>query len=539
MKHTIIYLGTLAILAGTIEAKAAEQEKLTIEKATVFLSSAQLTSSAKVNLHKGENEILFSNVAGNINTESIVINIGNGVAVTSTTFQNNFLGQENVSPKVKALKDSIEAVNNQRKPLANKLSVVTEQISILQSNKKVAGEDNGLSVAELQKMLDLVGTKMEQYLNTKATYEQQIAKIDEKITKLKQQLDEEQRNMYQPGGQLLVKFYAPEATAAPVSIKYVVPSAGWSPIYDVWADDASKPIRLYYKANVYQNSGVKWDNVRLTLSTGNPQENMQSPELSPWYLSFYQNTPRAGLVKSMAVSATAEDLYMAAPMAKAVYDSNNQASISNYVTTDNSGVNTEFDIDLSYSIVSDGQQHLVAIKKYEVPASYQYFIVPKMDKDAFLQAKVTSWQDLNLLPGQTNIFYEGTYVGQGYVDPNSVTDTLTFSLGRDKKVVVKRERDVKLRSVKTIGSNVKETFVYNISVRNTRKEAINVVMQDQLPVSNDKDIEVNDTEYSGATLEPTTGKLTWNMTINGNETKKQALSYTIKYPKGKVVSGLR
>lgn len=243
--------------------------------------------------------------------------------------------------------------------------------------------------------------------------------------------------------------------------------------------------------------------------------------------------------KKYGVTATAEDVYTAAPMAKAVGDFNNQASISNYVTTDNSGVNTEFDIDLPYSIVSDGQQHLVAIKKYEVPASYQYFIVPKMDKDAFLQAKVTSWQDLNLLPGQTNIFYEGTYVGQGYVDPNSVTDTLTFSLGRDKKVVVKRERDVKLRSVKTIGSNVKETFVYNISVRNTRKEAINVVMQDQLPVSNDKDIEVNDTEYSGATLEPTTGKLTWNMTINGNETKKQELSYTIKYPKGKVVSGLR
>ncbi len=214
-------------------------------------------------------------------------------------------------------------------------------------------------------------------------------------------------------------------------------------------------------------------------------------------------------------------------------------SINNYVSVDNAGINTSFDIDLPYTIPSDGQQHLVAIKKYELPATYRYYAVPKLDKDAFLQAQVTNWEDLNLLPGQTNIFYEGTYVGQGTIDVRNVKDTMTISLGRDKKIVVKRERDMKLRSVKTIGTNVRETFVYNITVRNTRKENINLIIEDQQPVSNDKDILIEDKDTGGSEYDELTGAMKWTLSLNANETKKVEFGYTIKYPKGKTVDNLR
>jgi len=143
------------------------------------------------------------------------------------------------------------------------------------------------------------------------------------------------------------------------------------------------------------------------------------------------------------------------------------------------------------------------------------------------------------LPGQTNIFYEGTYVGQGYIDVRNVKDTMTLSLGRDKKVVVKRERDTKLRSVKTIGTNVRETFAYSVTVRNTRKEAINLTIQDQMPVSNDKDIVIEDKDTGGAEYDETTGMLKWNISIAPNEAKKTGFGYTLKYPKGKTIAGLR
>ncbi len=335
-----------------------------------------------------------------------------------------------------------------------------------------------------------------------------------------------------------MKFYAKEAGAAPVAINYVVAHAGWTPTYDIMADDVKSPVKLYYKANIHQNCGVNWNNVRLTLSTGNPDEGVQAPTLNPWYLSFNEQKK---MMLFSAPKAVYDTMYIADPVTESDQYKivrKDEATIDDHVTVDNGGVNTSFDIDLPYTIPTDGKEYLIAVKKYDVPASYRYFAAPKLDNDAFLQADITQWEDLNLLPGTTNIFYEGAYVGQGAIDVHNLKDTMTISLGRDKKVVVKRERDVKLRSSKTIGANVKETFAYTITVRNTRKEPISITLHDQQPVTTEKDIVVEDKETGGADYNEQTGLMKWTMQINANETKKTGFGYTIKYPKGKTVANL-
>ena len=535
----------IAIALGTSSISLAQTpQQLSLNKATVFVRGAELTSTAKITFAKGENEYRFTNVAGSVNTQSIVVNAGNGVVVESVTFQNNYTATDNVSPKVKEIKDSIEILTARKEPIANKELAIDEQIAILQANRKVAGEQTGLSVAELLKMLDLVGAKLESYYNLKDKTQAEQKKLDERIAGLNKQLQEEQKKGYQPGGQLLVKFFAKEATTNNINITYVVPNAGWTPTYDVWADDAKSPIKFYYKANIYQNSGVKWNNVRLTLSTGNPQEGMQAPVLSPWYLSFYvltrKNLNRSDYyVKGADINRNqiGEDVFTTETYFNGRYqDSRNPTSMNQYVTVDNAGINTTFDIELPYTIPSDGQQHLVAVKKYDVPATYEYYAVPKADKDAFLLARITNWEDLNLLPGKTNIFYEGTYVGQGSIDTKHTKDTLSLSLGRDKKIVIKRERDKTYRSVKMIGTNVREEYAYNITVRNTRKEPVTLVLLDQMPVSNDKDIVIEDIDGGNGALDESNGMLKWGMTLNGNETKTLKFSFTLKYPKGKTLS---
>ena len=540
-KHTALLTGILLLVVSISHAQP--QHRLTIEEATVFLSGAELISTAKISLNKGENEILFTNVAGDVNSQSLSVSATNGVVVESATFQNNYLATEVLSPKAQAIKDSIELLTAYRKLVGNKIAVLDEQLAILKDNRKVSGTQNGLSVVELTKMLDLINTRMENYLNQKNKEEATVKKVDERITKLTMQLDEEQKKDYQPGGQLLVKFYAKEATASAIAITYIVPHAGWSPTYDVWADNASSPVKLYYKANIYQNSGVKWDNVRLSLSTGNPNEGVQAPVMTPWYLAFY--TPQVYDYKNVYNNAPKAMTIRA--YKKPLVDGNadlatggvaEQATMNEYVSVDNSGVNTSFDIELPYTIPSDGKQHLVAIKRFELPATYRYYTVPKLDKDVFLQAKITNWEDLNLLPGPTNIFYEGTYVGQGAVDPRNVKDTMTVSLGRDKKIVIKRVRNTKLRSVKTIGTNVRETFAYTLTVRNTRKEPINIAIQDQQPISNDKDIVIEDKDLGNAEYNETSGIMTWNLTLAPNESRELNFAYTVKYPKGKTVTGL-
>ncbi len=547
----MLYKNVIAITALLLCSNilwAQSKQKVDIESATVFLNGAELTSKAKVNLGAGETEILFTNVAGNVNQQSLTIGAGNGVVVQSATFQNNYLRDESLSPHAQDIKDSIEYLEKQRSSTNNELAAVSEQLTIISQNRQVSGANAGLSTTELIKMLDLVKARMAKLLDEKEGYAAAIRKTDERLKKLRQQLQQEQQKGFQPGGQLLVKFYTTRATTTDVNISYVVPNAGWSPSYDLRVDELGGPVKLHYKAHVYQNSGVAWNKVKLSLSTGNPNEGAEAPVLNPWYLAFYMPRPMAykNTIKSgayegdvnIAGGRSGDSKYIIDGVQ--VYGSRGinveQGTIDQYTQVDNSGINTSFDIDLAYTIPSDGQQINVAVKTEELPATYRHYAVPKLDRDAFLQAQITNWEDLNLLPAPTNIFYEGTYVGQGYLDVRNVEDTMNLSLGRDKRIVVRRECDKEMRTVKTIGSNVKKTFLYKISVRNTRNKPIEVTVMDQLPISNDKDIEITDRNYKDAEYNETTGAVTWKLQLKPNETRELTVGYTVKYPKGKQVN---
>ncbi|NCX96668.1 MAG: DUF4139 domain-containing protein, partial [Chitinophagia bacterium] len=144
----------------------------------------------------------------------------------------------------------------------------------------------------------------------------------------------------------------------------------------------------------------------------------------------------------------------------------------------------------------------------------------------------------SLLPGETGIFYEGTYVGKGFIDPKSTKDTMKLSIGRDKKIVITRERDKKLRATKLLGSTVNDTYAYTIAVRNTRKQKATIEIEDQMPVSNDKDIVVETIDNDKAEYDAPTGKMKWTLELQPGETKKITFSYSITYPKGKRINGL-
>ncbi len=576
----------MALFVGAT-AHAETRQKLVMEHATVFLRGAEISCTAKVTLVKGENEFIFSNVANNINTGSVQISATNGVAVQSVNFQNYYQPKPEVITQVKTYDDSIKRLSRRRVFIANKIEVLDDQITAIKTSLST---DNTLPASELSKRLEMAGTKLQACLDSKSKQEEILQGIDEQIAQLQQlqqQQTEERKEKPVPGGQLQVKLYASQATTSAVTITYIMPDAGWLPIYDIMADDIKSPVQIYYKANIYQRGGIPWDNVKLTLSTGNPQEGMQVPVVNPVYVSLYTPPPitttttTTASVQNVVVKSykkplvdkykettvlTAEEIKNKpttnttdlVALTPGIYQSQRgqavnsdggrttgnlyaidgvqaQSSVASYVNVNNDGMNTTFDIDLPYTIPSDGQQHLVAVNKYKANATYEYYVAPKFDRDAFLIAKVTDWQELNLLPGQTNIFYEGTFIGQGNINPQQLGDTMRISLGRDKKIIVKRERNKELRSTKNIGSNVKEQMAYTTTIRNTRKEAINIILEDQVPVSNNSSVAIEDVETGTAERNESTGSLKWALSVASNETKTNTFTYTVKYPKSGII----
>ena len=303
------------------------------------------------------------------------------------------------------------------------------------------------------------------------------------------------------------------------------------------ATDTNSPIALNYRASVYQTTGEDWKNVKLKLCTGNPQQNGTKPSLYPWYLYIYNtytdyrsnNAPVAATEslsknedKSGGEKERAED-YIAAQTA------------ANYTTVNTNATNFEFDISLPYTINSDGKTTIVEIQNYTLPATYEYYCAPKLDPYAYLLAKVTGWEDYNLLSGYINLYFEGTYVGKSYLNTKDTKDTLDVSLGRDENIVVERKKQKEYNTNQFIGANRKVSFAWEINVRNKKKTPITIVVEDQLPLSTDKQIEIEQGETSNAKYDETTGFLSWKLNMKSSETQSIKFSYSVKYPKDKNV----
>ncbi|MEO6229509.1 MAG: DUF4139 domain-containing protein, partial [Ferruginibacter sp.] len=212
-------------------------------------------------------------------------------------------------------------------------------------------------------------------------------------------------------------------------------------------------------------------------------------------------------------------------------------NLGDYVSINDNQLNVVFDIDLPYDVASNGKEQTVTLKEFDVPVFYKHYSVPKLDKEAYLLGEVADWEKLNLLPGEANIIFEGTYVGKSYIDPSSTLDTLNLTLGKDKRVVVKREKLVDYSSVKFLGSNKKQIFTYEITVKNNKKEKVAMLLKDQYPLSTNKDIEVELLETSNASVNSDLGVMNWKLELAPGETRKVKMSYSIRYPKDRVING--
>jgi len=161
---------------------------------------------------------------------------------------------------------------------------------------------------------------------------------------------------------------------------------------------------------------------------------------------------------------------------------------------------------------------MVDLQEHTLAANYEYYAAPKIDRDAFLIARVTGWEELNLLSGEMNLFFEGTFVGKSFLNVRNTKDTLDLSLGRDKGIVITRE------DLKDFSSR-KEVRTWEITLRNTKNSPVNINLEDQFPLSTNKEIEIKHLGMAGADFQKDSGKLIWRMSLDPAQSKKYRLSY--------------
>jgi uncharacterized protein (TIGR02231 family) len=514
--------------------------KSTITDVTVYLSGAQVSEEATLSLKAGENTLLFTGLAQNIDPRSIQAVAPEIVLINSVRHEVNYLVQLTNSPRVQRLQDSLKLIAERLEVLGNEGEVLTQEQDMILANQSLVGEAKGVTSDDLRKAADFFRSRLHDIADRLLTNTRAQTKLNEQQARITQQLDELNASSGQPTNDIVVKVKADNARTVRIGIRYFVPDAGWVPGYDLRAKDTDSPITIDYRADVWQNTGVPWKDVTLTLSSGDPLQGGTKPELAQWNLAFatgYAYGIKGGRNAVSELYDQEQNEILEEDSKSDGYDSPAK-TLADYTLMRNTATTAEFAISVKQDVPSDGKKQQVSVQSATLPAVYAHYAVPKLDKDAFLVARITGWESLNLLPGSVNIFFEGTYVTEAFLDPTNTIDTLDFSLGRDKKVIIERNLLKDYNDRKDIGTNKERTWGYEFVVRNTKKSVVHLKLMDQLPVTQDADIIVKEIELSGANKDEATGELTWNLDLQPAATQKFKLAYSVKYPKKKIVTGI-
>ncbi len=193
----------------------------------------------------------------------------------------------------------------------------------------------------------------------------------------------------------------------------------------------------------------------------------------------------------------------------------------------------EFDIKQLLTLPDGGKTTTTELARHQLPATYEYQGIPKIDKESFLVADATDWQKLNLMEGEANVYFDNSFVGKSILDPNVSSDTLHFSLGRDQSIRVQRTK-VNERSIRRFfGSSQEQTMTWRLTVKNMRQEAVSITVYDQMPISRNSSIEVSMEELSGGQCDKETGVVRWPLQLQPGEQRELMLQYKVKYPKNR------
>lgn len=549
MRYGIVLVALLVGVVGWSQKPQFTQAQL--ESARVYYNGAELTQKAQLRLPKGMSEVVITNVSDQLNENTIQVGSIQDVTVMSVQFSNSYMEEyDNAqnSPLTKPLRDSITMTELALDKITNEINADLQTVQLL-DNRSSSNGVKEYNFADMAKWVDYYKSKRQELQNGIYLKKKEKEKIEFKWNDLKSKLALGTSSAGKTSqGKLIVQVMTTKEGEVPFRVNYITNRAQWVPSYDLRIDKVGAPIKMMYKAQVVQTSGIDWRNVKLSLTSGMVNQNTIIPEWSNWFIG-YQPSVEYGNKMTMndEVLASSDVSRMIEGKVAGITVQNVRAeqvsyterkTMAEYTNVVESQLNVTFDISIPYSIVSNGKRHSVDLNTFEMKGDYQYYSVPKLDATAYLVANVADYSKHNLLPGDANVIFDGMNVGKTYLNTENTDETLRLNLGKDPKVSLERILVSDKSGTKTLSSKKEQSFAYEITVRNNKNEAIDIQVEDQFPLSTDTSIEVTLNETSGASVDNEKGLLKWNIALKPNETKKIRFSYQIRYNKDRTMMGI-
>lgn len=614
-----------------------------ISLVTVYLNGAQVERTANVLVTEGTTTLVIDNLSNTIDENSIQVAGLKDATILSINYGIDYLTKQKNTEAVEALQKEKKAIEFNIKKLNNLITGLHKEEEVINLNQKLGSTTQEISLEKIKALATYYRERVTAIKNEILDAELKRSELQQQKQDLTKQLTELNITEEKSTGKITLKIHSDIRTSLDLNVSYNVSNAGWYPLYDLKAKAIDTPLYLSYKAHIYQNTGSAWDDVKLVISTGDPNTNNLKPTVTSKYLNFVTNYYRAkqrktktynykynprikkvtGIVQEDGGALPGATVYVKGtnirtqtdfdgqytievPRGKALvysYTGYLEEEIPIYASTMNVTLNldeslleevvvtahgikkeekalgyavsevssddittledmsrvlsgkangvqvtgtgdfktdgittTRFEIKKKYSIPSDGDITVIEVDTFEIPATYEYFAAPILNENVFLTASIKEWARYSLLPGEANIYFEGSFSGKTFIDPLATTEELTVSLGVDPGVTVKREQLDNIKATSFIGSQRIIDNSYTIEIKNNKTTTIDLKLVDRIPKSQNKEIKVDDVETGDADYKTKTGLLEWKLSIAPNDSQEKSFSYELRFPKTKRIN---
>ncbi|KAF8324093.1 hypothetical protein DL93DRAFT_2104563, partial [Clavulina sp. PMI_390] len=333
---------------------------------------------------------------------------------------------------------------------------------------------------------------------------------------------------------------AKEDGEATIILNYVVSQASWSSLYDIRAElptatsgkGSAPSVEVQYRASIRQTTGEDWDNVALTLSTASPTVGSTIPTLNMISIGPVLSRPAANYggyrgarggrggrgvklrerAKSLAKAVSIESEESDDDMGFGLFDDGPA------ITVKEAGLSLTYGITGKSTIPSNMDWHRVSIANIDLPAELEWITVPRKLTSAFLRCRIRNSSTYEFIHGPGNVFIDGNFASKTQLPSVSPGESFSCSLGVDPSLRITYHPQKKIATSTSAGlmaalSNKKEsqttTFRQRITIKNTRLGPVaRLIVQDQVPVSEDSKLKVTVQQPNEKELGPTNSSAT-------------------------------
>lgn len=554
---TIILLALSLISTTTF---AADSLQTTINKATVFLSGAQVFRQSKsISIKKGVNEVIITDVSPNLNPNQIQATAKGNFLILDIQYQTEYIPPsgavyavvpEKVQKEISWLNDTLLFIGFEKDRINEKLKNLDEEKRMVTQSQLIRSGGISDTLPEFKEIVEFYRVKLDEINELIHIWKKKQYLIQTQQTKLQSRLNELNNyaaNTGQPAKpaqtryHVMVTTFAEADTYGKIEVNYLVPNAGWIPAYDLRAKSTSDPMTVTYKAKVFQNTGEDWNDVNITLSTFNQNTYSTKPIAGIWRLDYSVNRQSMqpqyysqNFTSDVELSNYKKE--MANKDGEVTFDDQQFIPLQSFADINQNLSNVEFDVKLPYSIQANGQHKLMVVMHEEVEAKFEHYLLPRMNNHAFLLAKLGDWESLNLLSGDANIYFKQTIVGKTLINPSALSDTLELTLGKDEGIVANRKKISEEVDKVGLNKRTQKTYTFEIEVKNMTKEKVKITLEDLIPVTSNEEISIKLEDGDGAEFDKKTGRLTWILQLEPGSKTKVNFTYSVEHDKDKPIS---